>query len=76
VVAEQAMLKKVNLQHSELISSNEFRLHTSKVERERIINLHQKKIFKTRSLLVRLLNLSGSDLGADVNADVDDVLES
>jgi len=70
------MLKKINLQHSELISNNDFRLHTSKVERERIINSHQKKILNTRSLLVRLLNLSGSDLSADVNADVDDVLES
>jgi len=76
IMCEVAEIKKLNLAHSERVNSTEFRLHLSKYERDKHLAEHKQAIKDRRSLLGRLLVLNNNDLNADVNADVDDYLES
>lgn len=73
---EIAVIKKLNLAHSEFVKSDEFTLHMSKSDREKRLAEHKQAIMNKRSLLGRLLVLNNNDLNADVNADIDDFLES
>jgi len=72
---EMSVIKKHNLNHSEKVKSEEFQRRMSKDERDEYLKQHVTKINNLKSLLGRLLVLSGKDLNADVNADIDDVLE-
>jgi len=74
-MCEVAEIKKINLEHSDLVKSSHFSLHLSKVERQQILTKHKELVTSKRSLLGRLLVLNNSDLNADVNADIDDTLE-
>lgn len=74
-MSEMRIIKKLNSAHSEVVQSERFKLNLSKIEREKVLSEHKAVIEKKKSLLTRLLLLSGNDLNADVNADIDDVLE-
>jgi hypothetical protein len=75
-MAEMRVVKKMNAEHSEVVKSERFQRHMSKCERENLLANHKEAIVKEKSLLTRLLLLSNNDLNADVNADIDDVLET
>jgi len=74
-MSELSDIKKTNLAHAELIKSNTYALHMSRVERQAVLDRHKNLIKSKRSLLGRLLVLSNSDLNADLNGDIDDQLE-
>jgi len=75
VMFEMQKIKKLNSEHSEVVKGQLFKIHSSRHDREKIIDTHKQTILQCKSLLSRLLTLSGNDLNADVNADVDDTLE-
>jgi len=74
-MCEVAEIKKINLEHSDLVKSSEFSLHMSKVQRQLVLTKHKELVKSKRSLLGRLLVLNNNDLNADLNADIDDALE-
>lgn len=72
----QGKIRKINQAHNLVLNSDKFRFDTNRRDRNLIVSNHKESVENMKPLLLKLITLNANYLNSEINADVDDFLES